>query len=154
MLTSLSVSRVVDFGEKNKIASKAHPDDKPFVTVPQIISVISGLGLSISIPEIEMLASGFASDGEGGIDVKEFCEMIHSLLYNILGEHSKELKKTKTSLSSSGRGKGSTGRGGPQYESKPYDEEDDDEDDEALRRSNTFKLLMKDLCDGIITFDK
>jgi hypothetical protein len=164
----------VDFGEKNRIQSKSLPEDKAYITVPQIVNAISSLGLSLSIPEIEVLAAGFASDGEGGIDVDEFCEMIHALLYNILGSHAKEVKgkshgrtnqhskSNKRVFAASGGLGASTTRGslgGPEYESKAYHGDDDAEvmdeiEEEAMRRTNAAKLVMKDLCDGILTFDK
>lgn len=71
------------------------------ITGPQLSDAIVSVGLSMTKSEVEILCSGallidesdaslsyrcclgFASDGKGGIDAKEFCDMIIHLMYKI-----------------------------------------------------------------------
>jgi hypothetical protein len=53
----------------------------------------------MSKEEVEVLASGFGSDGKGNINAEEFCEMIHSLMYDYVGEHAiAEAKRHENAL--------------------------------------------------------
>ena len=36
---------------------------------------------------MQILASGYASNGKGGIDANEFCESIKTLLFDLVNEH-------------------------------------------------------------------
>ena len=38
----------------------------------------------ISVSEVEVLASGFASDGMGGISTMELCQTLFTLLYHVI----------------------------------------------------------------------
>ncbi len=54
-----------------------------FIRVTQLEGILNGLGLYLSPKEIQILASGFASDGKGGISGQEFVDAIHCLLYDV-----------------------------------------------------------------------
>ena len=69
-------------------------NDGMHISVPQLADVIASVGLKMVPKEIELLCTGFASDGEGKIDSKEFCEMVKTLLYNLVGEHAARQAET------------------------------------------------------------
>lgn len=147
-------NRVVDIAEKNRITSKEPLANggRTFITVPQLANIVTGLGLQLAPTEVEVLATGFASDGAGGIDSQEFCDMVHSLVYNILGSHADELQGsrrlshgdngTKSRMAASYR----TQRGG--------DMVDEEKDGYSDARNRDHLALLHEVGDSIMNFDK
>lgn len=58
-----------------------------YITCNMLGDVMTSVGLRMSMDEVTMLATGFGSNGNGGIDSDELCEALQALLYNFIGEH-------------------------------------------------------------------
>lgn len=146
--------RVVDTAEKNRIASKDSPSTAAainYITIPQLVVIINGLGLQMSPTEVELLATGFASDGKGGIDSEEFCNMVHTLVYNVLGSHGNELHRDRNNALTGSRH--STRRNTRRTNRQPDDDFSDEEIDRDVQRKAHLALLHE-ICDSIVNFDK
>eukprot|EP01038_Epipyxis_sp_PR26KG_P004635 gene4635-6514_t len=101
-----------------------HPD---FIKIPQLVDVIQSVGLKMSAAEIEILASGFASDGKGGVDVKEFCQTVNSVIYNVMNENAESAAKARLLQK--------------KVSEKEYE-------------NNRVNNLMKEICFGILKNDR
>ena len=75
------ISRIVD-------VSRGRSKNPGYISVPQLSDVITSVGLHMARQEVEVLASGFGGDGRGGINAEEFCDVVQTLIYDYLGEHS------------------------------------------------------------------
>jgi hypothetical protein len=160
---------VIDIGEKNKLLKSLPASSPTFISVAQLINVVYSLSLNLSQQEIEVLASGFASDGEGGIDCREFCDMIHTLVYNLLGDHAREVHASQALTRV---GKHSAGYpaeqpqstlGSQRFASKESTksgrrekarEDRDSTVGEPQQVNNERNRLLLELADGIVRFDK
>jgi hypothetical protein len=137
---------VTDTAGKNKAKDKDAKADAPtYISVPQLIDIIGQIGLGLTSQEIQVLASGFASDGKGGIDSYEFCEMIRSLVYNLIGHHHRHGNGGSGDDFSDSWTRGRTGRNSTR---KDIDKEKEKE------FMDEFYRLLKDCCDSIILYDK
>lgn len=58
-----------------------------YITCNMLGDVMTSVGLRMGMDEVTMLATGFGSNGNGGIDSEELCEALQALLYNFIGEH-------------------------------------------------------------------
>ena len=86
------IHRIID-------VSKNRSKNMGYISVPQLSDALSSVGIKMSKEEVEVLASGFGSDGKGNINAEEFCEMIHSLMYDYVGEHAiAEAKRHENAL--------------------------------------------------------
>jgi Ca2+-binding EF-hand superfamily protein len=155
---------VVDIAGRNKAQDKdAKPESRHYISVLQLKEIMLRLGLGMTNEEIEILASGFASNGKGSIDAKEFCEMIRSLVYNLIGSHhyhgdgrrEEDNEEGSNSFfgksSSSGGGGGffgerSTGYGGN------YDQRISKEQENIFLKE--FHRLLRDCCESILKYDR
>lgn len=79
-----------------------------------------------------LIKSGFASNGNGGVDAKEFCEAVSTLLYNLIGEHAARAAEVQARYN---------GQHGGTAEGKDSAEDN-------------IQPLMIEICEGIITHDK
>jgi hypothetical protein len=136
----------MDIAQRNHALIKDPPplknDNTVYVTVKQLQDILARLGLGMAPKEIEVLATGFASDGKGGIDAKEFCEMIHSLVYNLIGNHFRH-------------GQGDTlhsRRGGSRHGFSQNDVEDEIDREELFNLE--YQKILRELCEGIVTYDR
>eukprot|EP01034_Spumella_vulgaris_P022749 gene22749-28907_t len=111
--------------------ASSHPKNAPsvgFVSCAQLGDALSSVGIVSMAPrEIEVLATGFASDGKGGINATEFCEMVQTLLYNLIGEHAARVAEGHALVNG---------------QKKEQREEENNE------------FLMVELCEGILLHDK
>lgn len=69
------IYRCMDLAGKNE-------EHLGFISCEQLTGILYAVGITMSKGEIELLASGFASDGKGFIDAEEFCRAIQTLMYN------------------------------------------------------------------------
>lgn len=91
--------------------------------------------------------TGFASDGKGGINCEEFCQMVQAIAYNLRGSYSRTYQD--------GTNRGSQGKSGAVTNfkrRKGADEEDEESQDKTLNKQ--FQAVLRELCDAIVTFDK
>lgn len=79
------VSRLVDMARK-------YGNDGVYISLDQICKCLAGCGLKMDRKEVHVFASGFASDGSGGVDVEELCEALQAVLFNFIGEHEATLR--------------------------------------------------------------
>lgn len=166
--TKLLIERAQQLGLKNKEKELkemklTNKDEKPkidksgrtYLTVPQLTNLVESLKLNISQKEVEVLATGFASDGKGGIDINEFSEAVKSLVFNLVGTHALSKSTMKGSLSKDFDDKNLT--------RKSFTGSIDE--DEALirqskskkgkdNRSKDYLRLLQDVAEGIVTYDK
>ena len=56
-----------------------------FVTPEQLQYIMREIGINMSLPEVELFAEGFASNGRGGIDARELCQAVQTMMYNATG---------------------------------------------------------------------
>ena len=136
----------MDIAQRNRAQIKDPPlkdDNTVYVTVKQLQEILARLGLGMAQKEIEVLATGFASDGKGGIDAREFCEMIHSLVYNLIGNH---FRHGQGDTLHSRRG------GGSRHGFSQNDIEDEIDREELLNLE--YQKVLRELCEGIVTYDR
>lgn len=151
MIAVIACCSVLDTGDRNRaeIAKKGDPLPKErFITVAQLQACFQFVGLDFNVKEIGVLASGFASDGKGGINCQEFCNMVQSVGYNLLGHYSRSYLDD-----SSSRGQKAT-RDSTQYRRRKGADEFADDEGGDLTQSKTFQQVIRELCDAMITFDK
>ena len=55
---------------------------KGFIQPSELHAILTGIGISMSIKEVEILCTGFASNGTGGIDALELGRVIQTMTYN------------------------------------------------------------------------
>lgn len=133
----------MDVAGRNKATEmESVPDLPQCITVKQLQDIIQQLGLQMNQKELEMLCSGFASNGKGGIDAKEFCDMIRSLVYNLLGNHYQSGTMTR------GGFQGTAGTKGGSRSQREFEKEKEKEFNEEFMR------LLRDVCYSIITYDR
>lgn len=85
------VSRLVDMARK-------YGNEGTFITLDQICKCLAGCGLKMDRKEVHVFASGFASDGNGGVDVEELCEALQAVLFNFIGEHEAALRSKASGI--------------------------------------------------------
>jgi hypothetical protein len=147
----------MDTSNRNHAIDKErNVDSRLFIAVPQLQEIIAQLGLGLTSKEIQVLASGFASDGKGGIDSEEFCEMIRSLVYNLMGSHFRDGER--------GRGGGEEGGGGrsgffPSSSSASRLNRRGNESSHFSREKerdflDEFHRLLRECCDSIVLYDR
>lgn len=77
----------------HKLMDCCKREKNDYISIPKLHDIISSVGLRMARAEVEILASGFGSDGRGSINVPELCETVHTLVYDIMGQ--KEAEETK-----------------------------------------------------------
>lgn len=75
---------------------------------------------------------GFASDGKGGVNAEELCQVVRTLLYNLVGEHAGTWSEVQARMNG------------------VKDLNSDSEKERMLR----LRELMSEICEGIIAFDR
>ena len=58
-----------------------------YITCNMLSDVLASVSLRMTTEEVTILATGFGSNGKGGIDSQELSEALQALLYNFIGEH-------------------------------------------------------------------
>lgn len=58
--------------------------DASYISVPELSTILLQSNLYLGQAEVEMLASGFASNGRGGVSTAELCQTLFQLLYHII----------------------------------------------------------------------
>eukprot|EP01041_Mallomonas_annulata_P005367 gene5367-10727_t len=71
----------------HRIVEYAGQSGKGYITCPLLAEAIAGVGLSMTKKEIELLASGFASNGTGGVEAVEVCRAIQALVHKLKNIH-------------------------------------------------------------------
>jgi Ca2+-binding EF-hand superfamily protein len=152
----------MDIAGRNKAQDKdSKPESRHYISVAQLKDIVLRLGLGMTNEEIEILASGFASNGKGSIDAKEFCEMIRSLMYNLIGSHHAHGERGgrggdyEEGSGSSGSffGRSSFGiDGGGLRSSGNYDQRVAKEQENTFLKE--FSRLLRDCCESILKYDR
>jgi hypothetical protein len=150
----------MDAANRNHAVDKErNVDSRLFIAVPQLQEIIAQLGLGLTSKEIQVLASGFASDGKGGIDSEEFCEMIRSLVYNLMGSHFRDGERGREG--GGGERDGSGGRSGffPSSSSSSRLNRRGNESSHFSREKerdflDEFHRLLRECCDSIVLYDR
>lgn len=111
--------------------------------------------------------TGFASDGKGSIDAIEFCDMVRTLLYNLVGSHF--FHATSSSSARLGGNAHShrnyNGRNPPLGAMDNHDDDGEsygssrrlsskEKDHNTDKEDREYRRLIHDLCETIITYDK
>lgn len=111
-------------------------DPDSYITVPELSTILLQSSLYLGQAEVEMLASGFASNGRGGVSTTELCQTLFQLLYHII--------KRREGEETVGRKRGET-----------------DPDDFLMqehfrnkRASEELGALIEELGDDILCYDK
>ena len=77
----------------HKLMDNCKREGSDYISIAKLHDIISSVGLRMARAEVEILASGFGSDGRGSINVPELCETVHTLVYNIMGQKAAEETK-------------------------------------------------------------
>ena len=75
---------------------------------------------------------GFASDGKGGVNAEELCQVIRTLLYNLVGEQASTWGEVQARVNG------------------VKDMNSESEKEKLLR----LRELMTEICEGILAFDR
>ena len=70
---------------------------------------------------------GLASNAKGGIDATEFCEVVKTMLYNMIGEHQARVAESRMLMK---------------------------EKNVASEEEDLYDRLLVELCEGILLHDK
>ena len=150
------ISRIMDVAAKNRATQKEIPPDTPlYISVKQLQTILQQVGLQLTTPEIDMLCTGFASDGKGSIDAKEFCDMIRTLVYNLVGSHYQE-GNTRSGMSNSQAFRGSLGSDRGRWSglhSQRYGNDPSSASNADLLDKD-YQQLLQEVCQSIITYDR
>ena len=113
----------------HRIQDVAHRkgDQGRYITCLMLSDALASVGLRMGLDEVTMLATGFGSNGRGGIDSQELIEALQALLYNFIGEHEVVERERRV-------------RAGGQRE--------------AEREDDAAYSVMVEICNSILTYDK
>jgi hypothetical protein len=76
--------------------------------------------------------TGFASDGKGGVNADELCQVVRTLLYNLVGEHAGVWSEVQARMNG------------------VKDLNSNKEQERILR----LRELLTEICEGILAFDR
>jgi Ca2+-binding EF-hand superfamily protein len=110
----------------HKLNKSNVPGSAGFLSCEQLGEILHKGGISMTRHEVELLSTGFSSDGHGNINTIEFIDTVQTILYNQKLE--KDLIAEKKRLNSV----------------RPQGKEDDDED---------VDLLLINVCEGMLDDD-
>jgi len=111
----------------HKLMDNCKREGDNYISIAKLHDIISSVGLRMARAEVEILASGFGSDGRGSINVPELCETVHTLVYDILGQ--KEAEETK------------------------YQSMDAEATHAKVQQDEVDKLILE-ICENILAYDK
>lgn len=144
-----------DQKEKTKEVETLLSDSTPsYITIPQLTSICNELSLQLTIKEIEILATGFGSNGKGGIECQEFIDMIQSLVYNLIGSHGMETSQPFGTMGTMGSS-GNQRNGSTMTMNGSKTSTTTNTNNNSKKQFNTeFKRLIYEMVENMIQYDK